>query len=118
MQKILLLSALSILFISINISAQTEANFYFDIPESPGKMVAPAEVEFIDASNGVNLDYNWTINGEDVSIEEDFNQTFKESGSYEICLQLIGEEGIDTMCQRLEFFDTDTRQEIISVCKE
>lgn len=102
---------------SSGLSAQTTANFFFDIVDHPGKMVAPANIEFMNASQGYSLDYNWTLNGESFSIEEDTQLAIKKSGTYDICLELKGEEGEDKMCQRLEFFDRDTRQEVISASK-
>lgn len=117
MQKKLRLFSLFILssIFSIGLFAQPEADFFFELPENPNKLVAPVQVDFVNVALGENLDYTWMINGEAFSIEEEPQQLFAEAGTFNVCLEVKNEAGKDLICQTLEFFDSIHETGIISV---
>ena len=98
--------------ISWTLSAQPDADFYFELPEGPDKFTAPVKVDFTNATFGHTLEYNWTLNGQSFSIEEEPSQIFLQGGKYEVCLEAKDQAGHDRICQTLEFFDP--KAEVIS----
>ncbi len=117
MQKKLRFFSLFILsfVFSIGLSAQPEADFFFELPDTPDKLVAPVQVNFVNVALGENLDYSWSVNGEAISIEEEPEKLFAEAGIFQVCLEVKNEAGKDQACQTLEFFGSIHETGVISV---
>ena len=89
-----------------SLHAQTTADFYFELPEGPDKLVVPVEVAFVNASMEEDLDYSWTVDGETFSDFYEPQLLITESGVHRVCLEVKSGTKTAVECQVLEFFET------------
>jgi PKD repeat protein len=56
---------------------------------------------FTDASSNAPDQWQWTVDGQNVSTQSDFDYTFPADGTYEVCLNSSSICGSDTDCQQV-----------------
>ncbi len=87
---------------SLNIISQnTTANFTSNIPNPT---CVPLSIPFTNTSTNA-ISYSWTIDGTFFSDEEHPEKVFINAGSFEICLETIGQNNsIDSHCETITVF--------------
>ncbi|MGK0388906.1 MAG: gliding motility-associated-like protein [Maribacter sp.] len=77
-----------------------DAEFLAEIPTPP---CVPLTIPFSNTSSNA-ISYNWTINGNFFSDEENPERIFTVEGTYDICLEVTGTNGSDTYCETIELY--------------